>query len=469
LVEIDEVAARLLRQYWAVVLICVAAPLVAIGLLTIRQPPLYAADARIITSSLVPSSATESDALVSQVQAIATGPRTAAAALRAAGANRNLTQFINNSISVSGLGGSQVVDLVVTDHDRQVAQSAARYLSTAVTTSLNHVGESGLKAALDQIDQQIVKLSQRRAALAAKVSANPHNPQLTAQLAGLDEVIANFTGDRGRILIQASTQGLAGVIDAPSLPTHPVSKALPQKLGLAGLLGLVVGIFIASMAEVIRPTLPGAQRVSRRLGTPLLGRIEPQDMRGQVTPGVARLALRIRLAAAHAAVTTVALAETGAAFRTDQLATLLERAVGYGTLENVTAVEGPAGNNHHSAGEQPPGAAGLPSTLVVNRQQPMTYSGLRFYPLADMTAAWEMGRDRVGLVVLSGPVARVSEVSTLADLSQSSGWPLLGVAGIPRGPRLFRRRRRADGDYSAQMAGHSRTGGAARQAEGQSR
>ena len=36
--EIDEVAARLVRQYWALILLCVLVPLIAITLTIARQP-----------------------------------------------------------------------------------------------------------------------------------------------------------------------------------------------------------------------------------------------------------------------------------------------------------------------------------------------------------------------------------------------------------------------------------------------
>ena len=41
----------------------------------------------------------------------------------------------------------------------------------------------------------------------------------------------------------------------------------------------------------------------------------------------------------------------------------------------------------------------------------------------------------VGLVVMSGPVSRVSHVMALDDLVTSSGWPILGVVGVPRARR----------------------------------
>ena len=49
-----------------------------------------------------------------QVEALATGRTAVAQALRSAGADRNLSNFIGNNIAVSGLGSSQVIDLTVT-------------------------------------------------------------------------------------------------------------------------------------------------------------------------------------------------------------------------------------------------------------------------------------------------------------------------------------------------------------------
>ncbi len=139
-VEIDEVAARLLRQYWAVLVVCVAVPLVAISYLTAKQSAAYAASARIITGNEVPQTSAAADAVANQVQAIATGRSAVTQALQAAGANRNLSTFISNNIAVSGLGSSQVIDLTVTDRSPQVAQQVARVLSAGVVRSINNVG-----------------------------------------------------------------------------------------------------------------------------------------------------------------------------------------------------------------------------------------------------------------------------------------------------------------------------------------
>lgn len=452
--EIDEVAARLLRQYWMLLVICVAVPLVAISFITAKQPAVYAASARIITGSVVPQSSAAADAVASQVEALATGRTAVAQALQSAGADRNLSSFIGNNIAVSGLGSSQVIDLTVTDRSPQVAQKVSKVLAAEVVGSINNVGQSGLRAALTANDQEIVRLSQRRAVMAGRAAAQPQNQQLQAQLAGLDQVIANFTGDRSRLLIQAGTLGLATVIDEPALPARPESKAAVQKLGLAGLLGLVVGILIASIAETVRPTVPGARRVSRRLSVPALGQLSGEDLNGGSTPALGELALRCRLAAAHADLRTIALVDIDGKRELGALAARLTQSLQASPADGVPGRSGLAGRANGSqrfdADNEPTLAGVSPSVLVKPRGQVTEHPGLQVYPLGQMT--WVTGTTQVGIIVLSGPVARVSRITALEDLSRSSGWPIVGVVGIPR------MRRRWWGRRAQPQAGRSEAG-----------
>jgi hypothetical protein len=315
------------------------------------------------------------------------------------------------------------------------------------------VGQSGLRAALTANDQEIVRLSQRRAVMAGRAASQPQNQQLQAQLAGIDQVIANFTGDRSRLLIQAGTLGLATVIDQPGLPARPESKAAVQKLGLAGLLGLVAGILIASIAETMRPTVPGARRVSRRLSVPALGQLSGADLNGGNTPALGELALRCRLAAAHADLRTVALVDIDGKRDLAALAAALTQSLQVSPADGGSADGGSGrsglagranGSQHWDADNEPTLAGVSPSVLVksisqVAENRPAGHPGLQVYPLGQMT--WVTGTRQVGIIVLSGPVARVSRILALEDLSRSSGWPIIGVVGVPRMRRRWRGRR----------------------------
>jgi capsular polysaccharide biosynthesis protein len=428
-VEIDEIAARLLRQYWVLVLLCVLAPLVGITLIAAKQPPMYAASARIVSGNTVPASNAQAQAIVSQIQGIATGKTAAANALNAAGVTRDVNNFITSHVSVSGLGSSQVVDLTVTDRNPQVAATLAKLLAKEVVLQINRTGQSGLSTTLNAIDQEIVRLTEQHGVAASQAAADPKNEQLQSKLAGLNQVIANFSGDRSRLLIQASTQGLASVLDQPVVSKQPQSKALPQKLGLAAVLGLVVGILIAAIAETIRPTVPGARRVSRRLGAPTLGQLKRAEMYGERTPYLENLAVRLRLAANHADVSTVALIDVNDRYELAELAHSLELSLRLPGESLATHADSNGRDDDHD--ETLVGEHAFGSVLVQGRQLIAGQQTLHVYPMAQIKHPNTMSGN-VGLVVLSGPVSRVSRVMALDDLVTASGWPVLGVVGVPR-------------------------------------
>lgn len=440
--EIDEVAARLVRQYWVLLAVCVLVPLVVVAAIVVRQPVTYAADARIITSSAVPQSASEADAIVSQVQGIATGPTAIAQALHKAGVRPNTGGFAVKNVSVTGLGTSQVVDITVTDKNPRVAQRVAQSLGTEVVDSLNKVGQSGLSEALGAIDSELVGLTEQRAEVDAQVNAQPKNQALASKLAGLDQVIANFTGDRSRLLIQASTQGLATVLDQPSLPRAPESKALPQKVGLAVLLGLVLGILLAAITEMFQPTVPGARRVSRRLNSPLLGSLTEGDLRGERDKSDS-LVLQIRLAAAHARVSNVALVDIDSERHLDTLANALNNAMPHGAPYFAGGAPATAAENGSAAADLGVGSA--TTTVLTERAAGTDGRTLRVSSLHQLQRQPDAGQ--AGIVVLSGPVARVSRIAALDDLSVASGWPIIGVVGVPalRRNRLHIRQAKAGG------------------------
>ena len=220
-----------------------------------------------------------------------------------------------------------------------------------------------------------------------------------------------------------------------------------QKLGLAGLLGLVAGILIASIAETMRPTVPGARRVSRRLSVPALGQLSGGDLNGGSTPALGELALRCRLAAAHADLRTIALVDVDGKRDLAALAAALTQSLqvsspGGGSADVGSGRSGLAGrangSQHWTTPRSEPTLAGVaPSVMVKARSAVTGNPGLQVYPLGQMT--WVTGATQVGIVVLSGPVGgcpasgpgRLVQVVRLADRRGR------------RHPQDARRRRRA--------------------------
>jgi hypothetical protein len=87
--EIDEVAARILRRYWRLLLVTVLVPVALVGLLLRPAgPPAYTSQARLVASDTLPTSTAEADAVVSETRGFATSRNVLADAISDAHADR---------------------------------------------------------------------------------------------------------------------------------------------------------------------------------------------------------------------------------------------------------------------------------------------------------------------------------------------------------------------------------------------
>src|SRR3982751_4623663 len=114
--DVNEVAVRLFRRYWAVLLIAIAVPVVAVGLFVVRQPAMYTAHARIVAGASIPRAQAEAVGVVSQVQAVATSLDVVTKALSEPRIDRR-ADSVADRVVVTGLGSSAVVDVAYRDRD----------------------------------------------------------------------------------------------------------------------------------------------------------------------------------------------------------------------------------------------------------------------------------------------------------------------------------------------------------------
>ena len=92
------------------------------------------------------------------------------------------------------------------------------------------------------------------------------------------------------------------MIDKAFPPSHPDPSRLPIDLGLALVIGVILGVAVSSVLEIFGPTLASAEAISAALETPLLGWLsEPTET----------LRDRLALAASAAAVGAVELLGVG--------------------------------------------------------------------------------------------------------------------------------------------------------------
>ncbi|MER7004888.1 hypothetical protein ABT297_17845, partial [Dactylosporangium sp. NPDC000555] len=271
--EVSEVAMRLVRRYWAVLLPAVLLPVLLTAVYVTNQPARYTAGGRVVASATVPRSLAEAAAVVSQVRAIATSPDVVRRGLEPAHLPRDAGAVVD-AVTVTGLGSSALVEIAYTDRDPAMAQRVAAALVTAVAGQLDALRAGALPGTIQDLNRQLTDLTAKRAPIAAQAQASPRDPVAQNHLAGMDRLIADLTADRDRLSQDAATAGRATVVDAPAVPSRPDPSGLPGRLAIAGFAGLAAGLILAGLNEIARPRVSGATQVGRVLRAPGLGRLD---------------------------------------------------------------------------------------------------------------------------------------------------------------------------------------------------
>lgn len=445
--EIDEVAARVIRTYWALLLVMTVVPLLAVfGVMSGRTPP-AAAQARIVVPGGAAAGAAGDNgvsAAVSTVKAFATGHDLLAKVIKDGKLARS-PDAVGKQITVKGLGTSTVVELSVKDRDAAVALKLTQAISTETVNGINTSNQSAIQNQLTQIGQQITTLEKQQ----ADASPGPATDRILTQLTDLRT-------SRSDLRTQLSTAGNASIAQ----PAIAAPKTDPKVMMtvVAGLGGLVLGILLAVVAEMARPTVPGQRRVARRLDVPLLGWLG----KGPAEP--AALGRKVRLAARKAGVGQVTVVSASGGHLPAELVSQIAEAV-YGDRSRVvqspdrsrlngrTPSDGDEGENGESrggtavAGSPPPDEPPSTSVVRAGRRAVMTRESGEVASPADVTQPVEVrsltlvhafedvdpsADTRFGVVAVAGPVTPAAGLESVRDLVAASGWPLLGIVATSR-------------------------------------
>ena len=444
--EIDEVAARVVRSYWALLLVMTVVPLVLVGLVMGGQEPPSVAKSRLQASSRA-TDAAPGDAgvsiVVSQVKAFATSENLLTEVLRQQRVDRS-TLKVAKAIEVTGLGTSTIVELSVKDPDPEVARRLADAIGAAVVKEINTSNQGAITQQMDQIDKRVRELEKKLGPLSRRANAQP-NPDIGAanERERVQAELTDLRANRSDLQTQLSTAGTASVVQPAVLA--PRTNPVVMMASIAGLVGLIGGILIAVVTEMVRPTIPGQRRVARRLGVPLLGWAD----RGPAQ--LADLGRRIRLAAKKEGVGRVTLVGAPGPLPADLVSAVASAVYGDDT-KVVTArpgnkdepgddggggpslnSSGPGGTKKSTSVVRAGGTAVMTKKSEVSPSevtQPVPVRRLcHVHAFEDV----DPGSDEVvGVVVAVGPVTRAAGLETVRDLVAASGWPLLGVVATSR-------------------------------------
>jgi capsular polysaccharide biosynthesis protein len=285
-VDLTEAAQRIFKYHWVLILVMTIVGLSVPVLLNQMQDDEYVASARIVMGSTDPRDGEEANSLADTALALATSPGVLGEALAAAGVQRDSTE-VAAQVRVDPVGTSGVLQMSVTDPDPAVSASIANHLAEGIVARRTAAVLGDTQTLLAQTDEQIVTLAQNVAAIEAEADAAAR-AEAAARARGLatgsslDAISLRHsqaaeqlsrTQNQRQVLAQTLAEAVRpAVIDGSAAKGVLVDSALPARLAVGGLLGLVLGIALAAAWEAWRPTLSPAA-LARYLGVPLLGRL----------------------------------------------------------------------------------------------------------------------------------------------------------------------------------------------------
>src|SRR3954469_14436549 len=430
--EVTQLVRRILGQHWWLIAFCVLAAVAGVLLLERGHPTTYTANARLVLDTQDPTTRQEAAAIADTAKAIATSSGQVKEALRKAGATGlDPTKVANADITVTSLGSSGLLQLSVKDESAARAAAIANALADAVIeTRLNSTGGSS-RAVLTDLDKRLADLRTRIARLDARIAPVSARAASDATLrSGLDAATRQrqslttqqgvLESERVSLLTASAAKPRADVVSGAAPPAHADPSGVAQHIVLGVLLGLILGIGLSALLEVLRPTVVGGDAVAREFEAPLLGTLRSAPDREGALSDLTRLRSRLSLAMGAARIPSVSLLAAGPDVDLRPLGARLEAA----STEPRVVAGVPIGvaSGAHSASEPAPEHG---------------RGGLRVHAGAAGGIPATNGHPIGGVVVVAPSSMRMSEIVQTTEVLRVSSTPVVGVIAYER-PRQSR-------------------------------
>lgn len=426
--ELRELGNRLFRLHAKLIIAFLLAGVLGGLAIQFHGQPQYQASALFTMGVADPQSAEVASVLADTARGIATGPQLVSSAISQVGLTRS-ESAVAGAVAVQTTGSSGIVMLSVADRNPRAAVSLANALANGVVSTRNAIIHNGVAASLRGLTQQEAATNAQIQQVTTEIgSLAAQSPGQIAELTGLEARLTSLQDLSAQIAVQrnnleAQSGPQATVIDRAASAVRIPGRELDNAL-IGGILGLVLGIAVAAVREMARPSLAGAEAIARAIDAPLLGEMStPPDS--------------WTLAALPDAGSYVELAAESRNAHEVRFAALDPR---HGRRRaRVRMLEGPLqrlrfGSSRTRRPSAVPANDGLPAELA----------------LSPATSSPDAERDgdnspRTGLVVAVPRVLKVADLVALTNFIWISGWVLLGVIVYSAPRRAITTARRGSG------------------------
>jgi len=431
---------RTMALYRWLILLFVVVGIGSAWLMHYGESRTFTASTRLVLDTPDPESRAESAVIADTAEAIATSPSLVREALtRAHVTGREPEEVAQRDVSVRALGSSGIVQLSVRDGDPKAAALITNALAAEVIEARLDVTKGEVQQVIRDLDRRIADINRRISTLDARISSLA----VAAEAAG-DAASANAIRSQGdeaerrrdflaqqRSVVEAERVSLlssealrpkSSVINEASTPLVADTSRVFPDMALGGILALILGVGIAALLEMVRPTLlPGGSALARAFDTPLLGTFsgaaaDEQDL------VATEIGVRLAFAADAAGVTNVGLLGVGR-IDVEAIAGRLE-AILFAVADRPE--EQPVARTAEARGvrsARSTNAAHLRPSVRVIAIDPSSFS---HGPRSD--------RERMGVVVISPATLGAAQLRQGLQAVHTTSLPLLGLIATTATP-----------------------------------
>jgi capsular polysaccharide biosynthesis protein len=459
--DVNEVFQRIVIGHLRLLAVCVLLPVAVLLATRPSDSVRYVATARLQASSATIGSTTEADSVLNRVKGIATSTAIIEQARLAAGLGDRDAVSLSSEISVTLLGSSAITDISVTDRSAATARALSSALASAVVGFISEQGgrQQALVSELQANQTQLYGERQSLVAAQARAPAQASSAATTAQLATVDQELADLSATLRQLQVASVSNSSASVI-SPAYSATRVHTTFWTKITLGVLAGLVAGLLAAALVEVVRPRIADGRSFARELDVPMLGSWRPTLTGASrarralwwLTRRAGHVRDRASWAAQHPmgadAETLVAIRRGAAALKVNTLllvgernspdvADLARRMTAQLRAEKGALLNGRAKSASIGAATAADTATSDTATSDTATSDtgalrtfvpPKTAVAVGLLKVLRLTDIEDLDRDNAcALLVIAGRLTLYSRLRWIRDLATTTGWPILGV------------------------------------------
>lgn len=250
-----------LRAIWSRKLQVAAVALVvtiAVLFLSLRQTPLYLAEAKVLVLPTPDNSALLEAKMTTEAELVRSDAVVSKAGALLGTAAPTDPESLLHGLGVTSLPNSTIL---VIGYESPNADTAAQVANAFAEAYVNVRSRS-----LAQFAQRLEDIRNRIARLRAKIAANPPN---VTSLQTLEQTLVQNLADL-KAQADTSTQRGGEVVQPAEVPSAPASPDVVANTALALVLGLVLGIAIALVRDAMDKRVRSREDLERRVGAPVL-------------------------------------------------------------------------------------------------------------------------------------------------------------------------------------------------------